>query len=211
MKYKVISTGSKGNAVLYHGCILVDIGVSFSLLEEYLWDIKLILLTHHHSDHFNMGTLKRVMEERPTLRLLCPVHMTRFIELSGNLSGNIDICDIGCSMDYGDFVIIPVQLYHDCENFGYRIIHGNYKIFHATDTHTLEGIEARNYDLLAVEHNYDEDQIHDSIKKKQENGQYVYEHRALNTHLSEQKAREFIYKNKGPNTKVLRLHQSDKY
>ena len=40
-------------------------------------------------------------------------------------------------------------------NVGYRVLFDNYKVFYATDTRTLDGISARNYDLYLVEGNYD--------------------------------------------------------
>lgn len=51
MNYEVISTGSKGNALLIGNEILIDCGVSYRKLKEK--PIKLILLTHEHKDHFN--------------------------------------------------------------------------------------------------------------------------------------------------------------
>ena len=43
MKYNIISTGSKGNAVII-GDVLIDIGVPYSKLHEYLYDIKIIFI-----------------------------------------------------------------------------------------------------------------------------------------------------------------------
>lgn len=49
MNYKVINTGSDGNAILINGEILIDCGVSFKKIEPYYKNIKLVLLTHVHS------------------------------------------------------------------------------------------------------------------------------------------------------------------
>lgn len=204
MSYKVISSGSKGNAVLYHGTILVDCGVSYSLLKPYVRDIQLILLTHEHIDHINISTLKKITKERPTLRVGCCDWMTR------HLSGikNVDVYAVGNEYDYGTISIIPVKLYHDVPNCGYRIFKGEYKIIHATDTAHLDGITAPNYDLYAIEHNYDDETIMCVIKNKLENGVYSYERGAINCHLSEQQARNFIFNNRGENSEVLRLHET---
>lgn len=51
MNYEVISTGSKGNALLIGNEILIDCGVSYKRLKDK--HIRLILLTHEHKDHFN--------------------------------------------------------------------------------------------------------------------------------------------------------------
>lgn len=49
MEYDVISTGSKGNAVVINREILIDTGVPFKSLESVYKDLKLVLLTHIHS------------------------------------------------------------------------------------------------------------------------------------------------------------------
>ena len=59
MHYEIISTGSKGNSVIIND-IMVDCGVAFKRLKEYLYDIKYLLLTHIHSDHIKPTTLKRI-------------------------------------------------------------------------------------------------------------------------------------------------------
>ena len=56
--YKVIATGSTGNAVVYHKTVLVDIGIPFSKLKPYVKDLQIVLLTHIHTDHINISTLR---------------------------------------------------------------------------------------------------------------------------------------------------------
>ncbi len=68
MIYDVISTGSKGNAVIIDN-ILIDCGVPFNKLTQAYKKLQLVLLTHKHSDHFRPSTIKRLAAERPTLRL----------------------------------------------------------------------------------------------------------------------------------------------
>lgn len=202
--HKVIATGSTGNAVLYHCNILVDCGVSFSKIEPYLYDIDIVLLTHIHGDHFNLSTIKRLQFERPSLRIGCGSWMIEYLEGLRN----IDIYEYGKIYDCGAFKISPVKLYHDVENFGYRIFKDNYKIIHCTDTAHLEGITAKNYDLYAIEHNYNEDTIWGSISESESKGEFSHQKDSFNSHLSEQQARDFIFKNKGEKYEVLRLHES---
>ena len=71
MTYNIISTGSKGNAVVINDRILIDCGVSFKALEPVKKDLRLVLLTHVHSDHFNPRTVRALHKERPTLRWGC--------------------------------------------------------------------------------------------------------------------------------------------
>lgn len=203
--YNVIATGSKGNAVLYHGNILLDCGVSFSKIEPYLYDIDLLLLTHIHCDHFNLYTIKRLMFERPALRIGCGAWMIEHLE---GLK-NIDVYEFGKIYDYGAIQISPIKLYHDVKNFGYRIFKDEHKIIHCTDTYTLDGIKANNYNLYAIEHNYNEDTIIESILESEKYGKYSHQRGSFNSHLSEQQAIDFIFKNRGEHSEILRLHESE--
>ena len=54
--YNIIATGSKGNAVVIDQKILIDCGVSFKALSKVYRALKLVLLTHIHSDHFQPTT-----------------------------------------------------------------------------------------------------------------------------------------------------------
>lgn len=202
--YNVLATGSKGNAVIYHKSIMVDCGVPYSKVEPYVKDLQLVLLTHEHKDHINVGLLIRLLFERPTLRIGCGEWMLKHF----NLRKNIDVYEAGNGYDYGNFKISAIKLYHDVPNFGYRIFKGDHKTIHCTDTANLEGITAPKYDLYAIEHNYNSDTINESIAKIEAKGEYAYQKAAINSHLSEQQARDFIYKNKGDKYEVLRLHES---
>lgn len=203
MEVNVISSGSKGNAVLY-GSVLVDCGVSFSKLKPYIQQIQLVLLTHAHSDHLNVRTLQMLQKARPAVRIGCPEYLVS--ELSG--LDNIDIYQVGVLYDYGRFQVSPVKLYHDKPNCGYRIFIEGKKILHCTDTATLEGITARGYDLYAIEHNYCEEYIQQAIEEAHAKGEYTHAYGNINTHLSIQQARAFIEANRKESSEVLELHKS---
>ena len=202
--YHVIASGSTGNAVLYFDCVLVDVGVPYKDIAPFVKQIQLVLLTHAHVDHLNLSTLKRIVSERPSLR----VGYCEWLADQLGFVRNLDVYDIGGLYDYGQFSICPVQLYHDVPNCGYRIFKGDTRIIHRTDTAHLEGITAKNYDLYAIEHNYDEETVVKVIADKTARGEFAYQKGAINTHLSEQAAHQFIFENAGPHSKVLRLHES---
>tara|TARA_R110001606_G_scaffold398055_1_gene576206 strand:- start:11456 stop:12076 length:621 start_codon:yes stop_codon:yes gene_type:complete len=205
--YRVISSGSSGNCVIYHNSIAVDMGIPYSKIEAYKNSLQIVLLTHIHGDHFNISTIKKLAFERPTLRFACGAF------LADKLEGikNIDILKEGRIYDYSFFKISPIVLYHDVPNFGFRIFKDDTKIMHATDTCHLEGISAKNYNLYAIESNYNEDTVFESIRIQESKGEFAYQKGAINSHLSEQQAREFIFRNKGENSEVLRLHESSSY
>lgn len=203
--YQIISSSSKGNAVLYHDFILVDCGVSFASILPYVNRIKIILLTHEHGDHLNAVTIKKIINIHPSVRIVCGEWLK---DRALQITSKVDVVEIGKLYDYGIFSISAVNLYHDVPNCGWRIFKDGTKIFHATDTVTLDGIEAKNYDLYALEHNYNEETVFDSINNDVKNGKFSYQIGALNSHLSEQQAQAFIFAQKGENSKFIRLHES---
>lgn len=203
MKYKVIKSGSAGNAVVYND-VMIDCGVPYSKVPQH---IKLILLTHIHKDHIKADTLIRLSMTRG-VRVACCEWLSD--ELS-RLGINHDVLDVGKLYDYEFCKVSPVQLYHDVPNCGYRLYFGDEKVFHATDTVTLDGISAKGYDLYGIEFNYDEETIHDLIREKEERGEYSYEKGAINSHLSFQKGQAFYDKNKKESSVLLKLHISSRY
>jgi len=205
--YNVLSSGSKGNCIIYHDSIAVDMGITYQMIKPHQNSLQIVLLSHIHGDHFNVSTIKKLAFERPTLRFACGDFLAEYLQGIKN----VDILESGKVYDYGQFKVSPITLYHDVPNFGYRIFKNDTKIIHVTDTAHLEGITAKNYDLYAIESNYNEDTIFESIERKKSNGEFAYQKGAINSHLSEQQARDFIFKNRGKHSRVLRLHESSNY
>lgn len=204
--FHVISTGSKGNAVVVNGCVLIDCGVSFKAIKPYVSSLKLVLLTHIHSDHFNSRTLRLLAERRPTLRFGCCRWLAADLVSAGVPKNNIDVLDADVMYGYGICNVIPVLLVHDVPNCGYKLHFPIGKVFYATDTNNLNGIKAKHYDLYMVEANYEDDVIQEKIAAKKEAGEFAYERRVLQTHLSKEKCDDFIYRNIGPSGEYVYLH-----
>lgn len=207
MNYKIISSCSTGNATIIRDIILIDCGVTFKKLEKYYKQLKIVLLTHIHSDHFKKETIRKLAQERPTLRFACCEWLLQPLLECGVLRKNIDILQIGTRYDYKLFKIVPIKLYHDVPQCGYRVLFDDYKVIYMTDTRTVEGIVAKNYDLYLVEGNYEEEELEQRIKQKQEEGMYYYESRVRNTHLSKGQATDFLLNNMGENSKYVFMHE----
>ena len=201
--HSIIASGSTENSVVYHNSIMVDCGIPFNQLRKVINNLQLVLLTHKHSDHLNLSTIKKLAFERPSLRFGCCEWMVEHLEGIKN----VDVYEIGKLYDYSQFQISPVKLYHDVNNCGYRIFKDGIKIFHATDTCTLDGISAKEYDLYALEHNYDEETVWDNIKAIEDSGGFAHQRGAINSHLSEQQAKEFFFRNMKESSKLIRLHE----
>lgn len=203
----ILASGSSGNCEIYHRTIAVDMGVPYSVIAPYKNDLQLVLLTHIHADHFNIATIKKLAYERPTLRFGCGSWMLPLL----NEIRNVDVYEFGQWYDYGQFRIATGKLYHDVENCFYRIEKNGHKIFRATDTFTLEGITAKEYDLFCVESNYDEDTVMQIIEEQEARGEFAHQRGSINSHLSEQQARDFFFKNRGEHSQMIRLHESRGY
>ena len=98
--YNIIATGSKGNAVVIDQKILIDCGVSFKALSKVYRALKLVLLTHIHSDHFQPTTLRLLAENRPTLRFACCAWLCKPLVDAGVPVSQIDVLEPGHMYGY---------------------------------------------------------------------------------------------------------------
>mgnify|MGYP000894993029 CR=1 FL=1 len=207
--FEILATGSAGNAIIINDTILIDCGVPFKTIRDHYKKLKLVLLTHIHGDHFNKSTIRRLAKERPTLRFGCCQWLVKPLLSAGVDPRNIDVMEPDVAYRYGAFDIIPVSLVHDVPNCGYKIHFSDSKMFYATDTNNLNGIVAKNYDLYMVEANYGEEEIRQRIAAKKEAGEYAYEYKVLQNHLSVEKCNDFLYRNMGPKSEYVYLHQHE--
>lgn len=204
--FEIISTGSQGNAVVINNIILIDCGVNFKALEPYYRALKLVLLTHIHSDHFNKTAIKLLARNRPTLRFACGKWLVPDVIDCGVNKANIDVVEFNTLYNYGVCNVIPFPLVHDVPNCGWKIHFPIGKVIYATDTNNLNGVTARDYDLYLIEANYIDEEIQEKIREKEANGEFAYERRVLRTHLSKAKCDNFIYSNIGSHGQYVYMH-----
>lgn len=202
MKYKILNSGSDGNCTIINDIIAIDMGVSYKKLTSYIKTIQLVILTHIHSDHFNKATIKRLAQNRPTLRFGCCKWLVQDLINCGVNKRNIDVYDIGTSYNYKLFKLIPVKLYHDVPNCGYRLFMDNEKLIYATDTYTLDGIKAVDYDYYLIEGNYQDEE---ELSSRAINT--YYESRVKRTHLSKEYASNWLLENMGLDSVYVWLHE----
>ena len=81
--YTVIATGSQGNSVLLNRSILIDFGVPYKSVEPYVDGLKLVLITHRHSDHFKPSTARILAHNKPLLRFGCGPWMVKLLVDAG--------------------------------------------------------------------------------------------------------------------------------
>ena len=207
IKYNIISTGSKGNAVVFEDKVMIDCGVTFKALEPFYKNLKLILLTHNHSDHFKKRTIHKLAIERPTLRFACCRWLVPALVDCGVDKSNIDVLDFDVMYGYGICNVIPFYLTHNVPNCGYKVHFGNAgKLVYATDCNNLNGVSAKGYDLYMIEANHEEAVIQEKIKQKKADGMYAYEQQAARNHLSKEKADNWLYQNMKSSSIYIYMH-----
>ena len=144
MHYEIISTGSKGNSVIIND-IMVDCGVAFKRLKEYLYDIKYLLLTHIHSDHIKPTTLKRI-KKFPHIKVIGNYEIAQLYDVD-------HIINAGFPMDVDNYTFEAFECVHDVVTYGYTWSFNNNEIIYATDTNSLENAPIKKYDYLFLESN----------------------------------------------------------
>lgn len=212
MNYDIISTGSKGNAVILQRRILVDCGVSFSKLREYAKELSVVLLTHRHSDHFKPATVRALHRERPALRWGCCSWMVQPLLDAGVSKRMVDVFTPGQAYLYdiraGSCTVQAEAIPHNVPNCCFKLHFSDAgSVFYATDCATLDGIRAEHFDLYMVEANHTKADIEARIAEKLSQGEYSYELEAARNHLSQEQALDWLAENAGPHSEYLFLHQ----
>lgn len=80
----IFGTGSEGNSIyLKPQKTLIDVGLPFLRYTEYdpyfFLDVNYIIVTHHHGDHLNPGTLLRILEYYPHIKVIMLPFMFEYI------------------------------------------------------------------------------------------------------------------------------------
>lgn len=211
MTYKILATGSTGNAVILSDRILIDIGVPYKLIKPFGKKLQLVLLTHQHKDHFNPATAAALHKERPALRLGCCEWMLDKVLDAGIDRRVIDLIVPGRAYSYGKTVIAAEEVPHDVRNCAWRLLflgrEYDESVFYLTDCSTLDGIEAKGYDLYMIEANHKRAEIEQKIAEKKAAGLYAYEAAAMRNHLSQEQALDWLAEQMGPESEYIFLHQ----
>ena len=169
-----------------------------------------MLLTHAHGDHFaTAGRAARSHKERPALRWGCCEWMVGPLLEAGVDKRVIDVLTPGQEAVYQDLCYLtPEALTHDVPNCGYHMtVMGGERLFYATDTATLGGVEAPGYDLYLIEANHTRAELEERAAAKRAAGEYAYEYRAAANHLSQEQALDWLYQQMGPHSQYVFLHQ----
>lgn len=205
MLIKDIGTSSEGNCFFINDDLVIDMGFPYKYVKSQFKEdlahlmfqgLKYLLLTHIHKDHFNETTIRKLYISNPDLKIVCGEWLYKILLSYGFDEDRIMVVQYGKVYQLGDYKISPVKAYHDVENCGYRIMQGNHKHLHITDTSTLDGIVALDYDTATIECNHDEFKALELIAEAKENGEFTHLKGAMNSHLSVQQTIQFCDQNR---------------
>ena len=218
MTCDVIATGSKGNAVLLNGKYLFDCGVPMSAIKKALKHIRVVFLTHAHSDHILRSTIGRIHDHRPSVLFVCGRNLLVPLCAGCGVSpDNVILCEPGKTMriNWGPESIEfqCFDLIHNVENVGWvvKVEQGEHSgtAMYATDTQYIP-VDFPGLDLYMVECNYHVDELERRRAEKIAAGQFVYEDTVVAAHMSADTVRQYLERNAGPDSQVVFLHQHSK-
>lgn len=200
-KYEILKTGSKGNCIIVEDAIVLDCGVSYKTLEPYLYKVKLIFISHRHKDHLLPCTIKQIAFNYPTIKFICNIEDKDLIKILvkyGVRTKNIFGLKQNREYTIGKTLIVKLQeLKHDVLNSACELRYKGKKLIYITDTGSVDNIVAKGFDNYLIEANYkSEEELDKLIQRDYDEGkEFSHYERVRETHLSEEKAIEFLKKN----------------
>ena len=211
MNYEIIGSSSKGNCIIVEDILMLDCGVSYSKIKNYLSKVKLIFISHGHFDHLNLKTIKQVAYNYPNIKyIIGSREVTIKLVENGVNKKNVYYLKEKRWYSLGIIDVRLERLVHDVENYCLKAKFNtiNKKMIYVVDTMKIDHITAKNYDLFLIESNYNEDLLKEHIENCEDEGMLKYLQRVPYTHLSDTQCNDFLIENMGEDSEYLKLHQS---
>ena len=210
MKYEIIGSSSAGNCIVVEDILMLDCGLSYKKIKQYLKKVKLIFISHSHQDHLNTKTIEKIKYLFPNMKFLTgSIEVVLKLKEIGVNSKNVYILDLGKKYDLGLLKVKLEQLHHDVMNCALKWELNSKKGIYIVDTTNVDNIEAKNYDLYLIENNYQEKLLQEHIDNCEDINMLKYLNRVPYTHLSSEQANLFLIENMGENSVFEYIHQSD--
>lgn len=151
LSFKQIASSSKGNATIIqiNGIgVLIDAGVSYKLIKDYLPLVSYVLYTHRHGDHFKLETYNSIRKNFPKIKFFSN-------EDVASIDENIIPLKSGKKLFFKNGLeITPIKVIHDIPCYAW-LIGGSSRVLYATDMQNIAHINVKDIDLMICEANYD--------------------------------------------------------
>ena len=172
--YQILTTGSKGNAILIDN-ILIDAGLTTKKLKTLVSfdDIDHVFVSHKHSDHFDKPLIRAFITNGTQVYL--PEGVREKLDEEGKLDwreyDNVHAIPDNCEFECGDYHVTAVPQKHwDIVNYAYVLTKGDERYLYSTDLDTLEPSDLGEglyglgkFDIIFLEGNYDEEWLREYI------------------------------------------------
>lgn len=120
---------------------------------------------------------------------------------------NIVTVEMSKFYDFNAFKCKLDEIPHDVPNVAIHLHIDGQKLLYATDTSSLENVNAKDYDYYLVEGNYKEKELEERKERKLLNGEFVIEDRIVNSHLSYEQCLDFFMRNANDSSVLEVMHQ----
>lgn len=200
LDYKVIASGSTGNAVRIEH-LMIDCGIPYKDMQEELYKVDTLFITHVHGDHLKDATIRKIMRMFPNIKIY----------------GNYEVAyryptitPVGDDYTFKskDLTMTTFECVHDVKTQGLLIEKDDLNIIYATDTAELPQL-GKKFDYLFIESNFDEEKLAQANEVKRGYNPYL---NSASRHLSTQKSKLFYVLNrKNTDSKWIELHKSRRF
>ena len=213
MNYNIIGSSSKGNCIIVEDVLMLDCGVTYTKIKQYLSKVKLIFISHVHKDHLLPTTIKKIAYNYPTIKFLTgSEEVVEMLYIQGIHPNNIYILKSGKKYDLGLLKVKLEELHHDVSNYALKWELNGKKGLYVVDTSKIDHIKAKNYDLYLIESNYNEELLNNHIQECVDNedneNKLYYLNRVERVHLSDTQCNDFLIQNMGQNSIYEKIHKS---
>lgn len=201
---KVLASGSKGNCYLIDNGetkLLLDAGIPFNQIQIgcdfRVSDISGCLVSHRHGDHAK--SIKDLLKRG--INVYGPKDLQ-------NINPQISVLKPLIKYNIGSFMIVPFELTHDVECYGYQINSiGKQKLVYITDTAYVRYTFSELTHVM-IEANYDTEIIRKNTLNMDINGNLAS--RIIQSHMDIKTVEEFLDANDlSKLQQVYLLHLSD--
>lgn len=201
---KVLASGSKGNCYLIDNGetkLLLDAGIPFNQIQIgcdfHVSDISGCLVSHRHGDHAK--AIKDLLKRG--INIYGPKDLQ-------NINPQISVLKPLIKYNIGSFMIVPFELTHDVECYGYQINSiGKQKLVYITDTAYVRYTFSKLTHVM-IEANYDTEIIRKNTLNMDINGNLAS--RIIQSHMDIKTVEEFLDANDlSKLQQVYLLHLSD--
>lgn len=210
LDYKILSSGSVGNAVRIRN-IMIDCGIAFNKMKEELYKCQYLLITHDHQDHVKPPVLNQIVTMFPNIEIFSTYKVARMNDAVTAI--NTDYLPIYLEKAKCNMWAVPVP--HNTLCFGYVLQFEDMDVIYATDLKNTDDLsrfteeEGIQYDYTFLEANYDETKLR--LLGDSWHGQYNAYVDSSERHLAKDESLRFYWKYKTEGGKYIELHQSRRF